>query len=58
MVVFDGMVISILSMSVKLLEISCAEAVDALAPWAGDLKTEDLLSPLCLLCVFKKLNLF
>ena len=33
---------------------SCAEAVDALAPWAGDLKPEDL-SPLHLLCVFEKL---
>ena len=30
---------------------------DVLAPWDGDLKAEDLLSPLHLMCVFKKLNL-
>ena len=36
----------------------CAEAADALAPRAGDLKAEDLLSPLHLMRVFKKLNSF
>ena len=50
-VVSDGMLISILFMSVEPLEISCAEAGDALAPLGKDL------SPLHLMCVFKKLNL-
>ena len=36
---------------------SSAEAVDALAPWARDLKSEDLLSPFCVMCVLKELNL-
>ena len=49
--------ISILSVLIEPLEISCAEAVDALAPRAGDLKDEDMLSPLRLMCIFKKLNL-
>ena len=44
-------------MSVEPLDMSCAEAVDALAPRVGGLKPEDLLSPLHLMCVFKKLNL-
>ena len=38
-------------------EVYCAEAEDAKAPWAGDLKAKDLLSPLHLMYVFKKLNL-
>ena len=41
----DHKLISILSASVEALEMSCAEAIVALAPWAGDLKDEDLLSP-------------
>ena len=49
--------ISILSMSVGPLVISCSEAVVALDPLVGDLKAEDLMSPLLLMCVFKKLNL-
>ena len=49
---------SILSMSVEAREMLSAEAVDALAPQDRDLKPEDLLSPLHLMCVFKKLNLF
>ena len=40
------MVISIPSMLVEPQDILCAEAVDALAPQAWDLKAEDLLSPL------------
>ena len=56
-VVSDCMLISILSVSVKVLEMLCVEAVDALAPQARDLKAEDLLSLFCLMCVLKKLNL-
>ena len=41
-VVSGCMLISIPSGSVEPLEISCAEALDALVPWAGDLKVEDL----------------
>ena len=48
---------SILYVSVKPLEMSCTEAADALDPQAVDLKAEDLLSPLHLMCVFKMLNL-
>ena len=43
--VCDHMLISILSMLDEPLEMLCAEAVDALAPWAGDLNAEDLQSP-------------
>ena len=42
------MLISILSMSVEPLEMSCAESVDALAPQAGDFKVESLVSDVCL----------
>ena len=56
-VVSDHMLISILSMSVEPPEMSCAEATDALTPWARDLNSEDLPSPLHLMSVFKKLNL-
>ena len=56
-VVPDRMLISMQSMSVEPLEMLCVEAVDALAPLAGDLKAEDLLSALHLICFFKKLNL-
>ena len=55
-VLSDLMLISILSVLVEHLEI-CAEAADALASWARDLKPEDLPSPLHLMCVFSKLNL-
>ena len=55
-VVSDRMLIYILSMSVELLEMPCVETVDALAPWAGDLKPEYLLSSKHLMCVFKILN--
>ena len=51
------MLISILSVSVEPLEMLYAEAADALAPWATNLKAENLLSPLHLMCVFKMLNL-
>ena len=52
--VSDYMLISILSVSVEPLEMSCAEAADTLAPCAGDLKPDNLLSPLCLMCNYKK----
>ena len=48
------MLISILSVSVEPLEMLCAQAADALAPRAGDLKAENL-HPLHLMCVFNKL---
>ena len=54
--VSDCMLISILSMSVEPLEVLCAEAADALASPERDLKLEDLLSPLCMMCAFKRLN--
>ena len=54
-VVCDCMLITILSMTLKPQVISCAEATDALAIHAGDLKVENLL---CLMCVFMKLKLF
>ena len=44
------------SVSVEPLEILCAEAAVALAPLPWDLMPEYLLSPLHLMCVFKKLN--
>ena len=56
-VVSDCMLISILSVLVEPLEMSCTEAADALATQAMDFKADDLLSPLCLMCIFKKLNL-
>ena len=49
-VLSDHMLISILSVSVEPLEMLHAEAVEALAP--QDLKPEDFLSPLHLICVF------
>ena len=56
-VMSDCILVSILYMLFEALEVLCAEATDALAPRVGDLKVEDLLSHLCLMCVFKKLNL-
>ena len=56
-VVSEPMLILMLSLSVEPLEMLCAEAAVALAPLAGNLKPGDLLSPLHLMCVFKKLNL-
>ena len=38
----DRILISILSMSVEALQMSCAEAVEALAPQAWDLKPNNL----------------
>ena len=54
--VSNHMPISLLSMSVEALEMLCAAAVDALAPRAYDLKLDNWLSPLHLMCV-KTLNL-
>ena len=53
-VVSDRMLISVLSMLFEAMEMSCAEAVEALAPQARDLKPEVLLSPLCLMCDVEK----
>ena len=47
-VVSDHMLISILSMSLEPLEMLCAEAADALAPWAGNLKLKSLTPDVCL----------
>ena len=44
----------IISFSFEPLEMSCTEAADALAPQARDLKYEDLVSPLHLMCEIKK----
>ena len=54
MVSVDHMLISILSMLVEALEMSCAET---LAPCAWNLKPDDLLSYLHLMCDFRKPNL-
>ena len=53
-VLSDCMLISILSMSAESLEILCAEAADALAPQALDLKSDNLLSVLHLMCDFRQ----
>ena len=41
----DSMLISIFSVPVEALEMMCAEAAEGLAPWAWDLKPDDLLHP-------------
>ena len=56
--VTDRMLISILSVSVEPLEMPCPEAADALSPQTVDFNAEGFLSPLNLMCIFKKLNLF
>ena len=45
----DHMLVSILSVLVEALEMSCAEAAEARSPQAWDLKIDDLLSPLHLM---------
>ena len=50
MVSVDRMLISILSVLVEALEMSCAVVAEALAPWAYNLKADDLLTPLHLMC--------
>ena len=57
MVSVDCMLISILSVSVKAPAISCVEATEALAPRAWDLKPDNLLSPLHLMCNFRNQKL-
>ena len=52
----DRMLIFILSMSVEALEMLCAEVAKTLAPWAWDMKPDDLLSPLHLMCDLKNLS--
>ena len=47
MVSVDCMLISILSVLVEALEISCPEAAKALALWAWDLKPDDMLNLIC-----------
>ena len=49
--VYYRILICILSISVEHLEMSYAEAIDAQDPWAGDLKAEDFLSLLSLMCL-------
>ena len=51
------MLISILSVSVEALEIMCAETAEALAPRSLDLKPDDLLSSLHLMCDIRNPNL-
>ena len=51
------MLISILSVSVEALEMPCAVVAEALAPQVCNLKADDLLSPLCLMCDLRNLSL-
>ena len=53
----DNMLISILSVSVKTLEMSCTEAAESLAPWVWELKPDNLLCPLHLMCDLRNPNL-
>ena len=53
----ESMLISILSVSVKALDMPCAVVAEALAPWAWDLKLDDLLSSLHLMCNLRNPNL-
>ena len=57
MVSVDHMRISMLSVLVKALEMLCAKAAEILAPRAWDLKPDDLLSPLGLMCDLRNPNL-
>ena len=57
MVSGDRMLISILSMSVKALEMLCAVIAEALDPQACNLKADNLLSPLRLMCNLRNPNL-
>ena len=50
MVSVDHMLISILVVSVDVLDMLCVVVVEAPAPWACDLKAANLLSPLHLMC--------
>ena len=50
----DCKLISILSVSVEVLEMLCAEVMETLAPLDCVLKPDDLLSPLHLMCDFRK----
>ena len=53
----DRMLISILPVLVEALETSCAVVTKALAPQAWDLKADDLMSPLYLMCNLRDPNL-
>ena len=57
MVSVDRILSSILSVSVETLEMLCAVVAEALALRAWDLKADDLLSPLCLMCNLRNPNL-
>ena len=57
MVSVHPILIIILSVSVEALEMSCAEAAEALAPRVSDLKPDDLLSSLHLMCDLRNPNL-
>ena len=57
MVSVDHMLIFTLSVSVEALEMLCAVVAEALAPQVCDLKTDNLLSPLRLMCDLKNFSL-
>ena len=57
MVFDDRMLISILCVSAEALEMLCAVVAEALAPRACDLKADDLLSLLCLMCYLRNPSL-
>ena len=57
MVSVDCMLISILVVSVEVLEMSCPVVAEALALWTCDLKADELLSLLHLMCDLGNPNL-
>ena len=57
MVPVNRMLTSILSVSVKALEMLCAVVAEALAPQVWNFKPDDLLSPLYLMCDLRNPNL-
>ena len=46
----DWLLISILSVPVEALEMLCSIVAEVQVPWVWELKTDDLLSPLRLMC--------
>ena len=53
--VTEGCIVGSDHMLVEPLQMLCAEAADALAPGDRNRKPDDLLSPLHLMCILKKL---
>ena len=53
----DHMLISILSVSVEALEMSCAAVAKALATQVCNLKADDLQNPCCLMCELRNQEL-